>query len=180
MIRYILCLPFVLVSLFVNAQHTVPAKPGENFITLTGDRFKNEKIILTPHATGYNNLWFDNGKDKFTDIDLIGKYDGRSVDFQLRFPGKDSTYIIENNRTSTGSQQNDNNCLFLMNDKDTYGDGMGADPGSLKVIVTRYDKVGGLIEGSIDGILNTGARNNSVLKISGKFSVIRDKDKKAF
>ncbi len=180
MIRYILCLFIALVTFSVSAWHVPPVKTGENFIILTGERFKNEKIVLTPHATGYDNLWFDNGKQKFTDIDLIGKYDDRFVDFQLRFPGKDSSYIIENNRTSTGSQKNDDNCLLLMKDKDTYGDGLGADPGSVKVIVTRYDKVGGLIEGSIDGILMTGARNNTILKISGKFSVIRDKDKKGF
>ena len=177
--KKITLLIFLLAAKIIFAQppKTI-VKTGENSITLNGERFHHEKIMLKPHATGYDNLWFDNGKQKFTDIDLIGKYDDRFVDFQLRFPGQNGAYTIEDNRNAGGSQNNDNNCSFLMKDKDTYGDGLGAEPGSVKVIVTRYDKAGGLIEGTIDGTLMTGIRNNIAITISGKFSFIREKDSK--
>jgi hypothetical protein len=86
------------VSILCNALPKTLVKTGENFILLNGERFHNEKIILNPNKSGADNLWFDNGKRKFTDINLIGKYDGHSVNFQLRFPGKTGNYVIEDNR----------------------------------------------------------------------------------
>ena len=179
--RLCLMLCLIFTGSFCRAQQSkAVVKTGENTITLNGERFHNEKIILKPINTGADNLWFDNGKQKFTDINLVGKYDDRSVNFQLRFPGQTGVYTIENNRTSTGSQSNDNNCYLLMTDKDTYGDAPGGVPGSVTVTVTRYDKPGGLLEGAISGELMTGNRNNIPISISGNFSVVRAKDSKGF
>lgn len=50
--------------------------------------------------------------------------------------------------------------------------------GFVKVIFTRYDNVGGLIEGSFAGTLVTDTRKNATISISGNFSMIRDKDRK--
>ena len=180
MVRYFLISVLVLLSLTIYAQKNPSVKTGENFITLDGERFHNEKIILTPNAGGADNMWFDNGKQKFTDINLVGKYDGRSVNFQFRFPGKTGAYTIEDNRNPSGSQNNDNNCCLLMTDKDTNGDGLGAETGSVKIVVTLYDKVGGSIEGNINGTLMAGIRNNIPINIAGYFSVIHDKDRKGF
>jgi hypothetical protein len=176
----ILCLLLFFSAEMAYAQKKLPVKTGENFITLDGERFHNEKLVLSPHLTGYDNLWFDNGKQKFTDIDLVGKYDGRAVDFQLRFPGQLGTYTIEDNKTSTGSQRNDDDCYLLMKDKDVFGDGLGAQPGSIKVIVTRYDNVGGLVEGNISGKLASGDGTKNNISISGSFSFVREKDRKSF
>ena len=50
-----------------------------------------------------------------------------------------------------------------MKDKDTYG-----------------DATGGLIEETFTGTLDTGARTNNIITISGSFSVVRKKDRKRF
>ena len=73
--------------IFAQSPKTV-VKTGENFITLNGERFHNEKIILKPHLTGYDNDWNEYGKEKFTDINLTCKYHDRYLEFQLRFPSK--------------------------------------------------------------------------------------------
>ena len=155
-------------------------KTGENFILVNGNNFHDAKIMLRPNASGYDNLWFDSGKQKFTDINMLGTYDGRKVNFQLRFPGQSGTHTIEDNRNSTGSQKNDNNCYLIVGDKDTYGDGFGGQTGSVKVTITRYEAIGGLIEGNFTGTLSTDWNNKNELSISGSFSFIRGKDKKSF
>ena len=180
MINKILSLALFLVSLYVVAQTGTTLKNGESVLTVDGERFHNDKIIFRPNDTGYDNMWFDNGKQKFTDINLVGNYDGHSVNFQFRFPGQKGTYTIEDNRNDTGSQNNDNNCYFLMSDKDGFGDGLGGQTGSVKVTVTRFDNPGGLIEGSITGFLVTGNDSNPSITISGNFSVIRGRDRKSF
>lgn len=171
---------FNTITFTITAQPKKVVRTGENFILLNGDRFHNEKIKLEPNNTGYDNLWFNNGKQKFTDIDLVGKFDGRSVDFQLRFPGQTGTFIIEDNKAATGSQRNDLDCYLIMSDKDTYGDGLKAQTGSVKVEITKYDAVGGLIEGTFTGTLDNGKRSDNIITVSGKFSVVRDKDKTRF
>ena len=180
MIQKILSWAFFFVSLYAAAQPGAALKNGENNLTVDGERFHKDKIMFRPNDTGYDNMWFDNGKQKFTDINLVGNYDGHSVNFQFRFPGQKGTYTIEDNRNDTGSQNNDNNCYFRMGDKDAYGDGMGGQTGSVKVVVTRFDNPGGLIEGSIAGSLVTGDGGNHSISISGNFSVIRGKDRKSF
>ena len=162
--------------IFAQSPKTV-VKTGENFITLNGERFHNEKIILKPHLTGYDNEWNEYGKEKFTDINLIGKYHDRYLEFQLTVPGQIGTYTIEDNRNAGGSQNNDNNCRLLIDDKITYTESLDGETGSVKVIVTRYDKVGGLIEGNFTGTLVTDTKKNTTISISGKFSVIRNKNR---
>lgn len=181
MIRQILFCSVLMISGYAGAQPKIAVKTGENAITLSGERFHSEKIMLKPHIGAYSNNWFDNGTERFTSIDLIGKYDDRSVNFQLRFPGQIGTYTIEDNRNAGGSQNNNNNCYLIMGDKETSGDGMGegGQPGSVKVIVTRYDSVGGLIEGTFTGAL-IGGRTNTTITISGNFSFIRQKNSKGF
>jgi hypothetical protein len=179
MIRQIVFCSVLMISGYAGAQPKIAVKTGENAITLSGERFHSEKIMLKPNGEPYDNLWFDNGTQRFTDINLIGKYDDRYVNFQLRFPGQIGTYTIEDNRNDTGSQNNNNNCYLTVGDKGTSGDGMGGQPGSVKVIVTRYDSVGGLIEGTFTGALIEG-RNNNTITISGNFSFIRQKNRKGF
>jgi hypothetical protein len=180
--KFLLTISFISAFCLCNAQTKTAIKTGENFILLDGNSFHNAKILLKPNASGYDNLWFDSGKQKFTDINMLGNYDGRKVNFQLRFPGQTGTYTIENNRNDTGSQNNDNACYLLMSDKDTYGDsaGFGGQTGSVKVTITRYDSVGGLIEGNFTGTLSTDWKDKNELSISGNFSFIRGKDKKSF
>src|ERR1035437_2042025 len=121
--KFLLTICFISLFCFCNAQTKTAVKTGENIILLDGESFHNANILLKPNASGYDNLWFDSGTQKFTDINLLGKYDGRTVNFQLRFPGQLGTYTIEDNRNSTGSQTNDNSCYLMVGDKDTYGDG---------------------------------------------------------
>ena len=176
--RYFFVCIMACLLLQANAQPKPTVKTGENTITLTGERFHHETIALTACETGADNLWFDSGKQKFTDIYLAGKYDGRRISILFRVPGQKGTYTIENNRNEGGSQNNDNNCYLTLADKDG-SDGTGGQPGSLVVTFTTYDKVGGLIEGTINGTL-IGGQNDVPITVSGKFSIIRNNDRKGF
>lgn len=176
LVAILYCLPFTGMS---QPEHGQSGPSSDNFILLKDGPLPG-KIILIPNYTGYNNLWFSNSKQHYTDIDLTGNYNGRTVSFQLRFPGQSGQYTIADNRNQTGSQNNDNSCYLLISDKDTYGDGLNAQPGHVMVTVTRYDPAGGHIEGTFTGDLIYNSRDNKAIAVSGKFSVVRAKDKKSF
>lgn len=180
MFKFLTTICFVSTLCFCQAQTKTTVIPGENFILINGNIFHNVKILLKPNASGYDNLWFDSGTQKFTDINMLSNYDGRKVNFQLRVPGQAGSYTIEDNRNGTGSQKNDNSCYLLVGEKDAYGDGFQGQTGHVKVTITHYDAVGGLIEGNFTGTLSADWKDKNDISISGNFSFIREKDKKGF
>ena len=140
-----------------------------NYITITNLQFGTARIHLLPDRVGSTNLYFDNGKTHYTDVRLLGTYDDRTIEFEIKVPGQAGTYAINNDQASV------NNTVSLMiGNKYQMDDGGVYKPKNVTVVLTHFDVPGGTIGGTIAGVL-TKQDGSDPLNVSAEFSVPRGK-----
>lgn len=160
------------------------ARAADNVLVLDGERFHKTVVKFTAvKDADYEAFLFldkyGHGKTKSTRFDLHGTADGRPIEFQLSFqlyaPGTIEVVPLPDHPNDPAHF-----AMLIEPDKDTYGDGLQAKLGSMKVTVTKYEAVGGLIEGTVDGVLDTGGRADHDIHVTGHFSLRRQKDVTTF
>jgi hypothetical protein len=140
-----------------NATSGRLASVGKNSFVINGGGFSNQM----KKATNQSNMgWYDTS-NKICQVIVGSSTD--AVTFVLQFPG---------NKTGT-YKEGAGNIQFYDGKKQTT---LYADRNALKMTITRYDALGGLIEGTFSGKYSDMGRKTTVIITDGKFSVTRRKD----
>jgi hypothetical protein len=124
---------------------------GENYLLLNGERFKNQKVLLTKA----NGDWFATSKDAHGTISFYGNHDGRQLQLDIEWDGKNEQHIITNDIRHDGKRTGD--FIITMSDKAVYGDGLNAYPegeDEIKISILKIDETS--ISGEMKGVIEQG------------------------
>jgi len=140
-------------------------QPGENSFVIDGDGYVNALKVLSP-APYPQSLAFYQKADSTTGVSIADVSD--TLNFVVVFTGN-STGSFKNVKTGLSIQRKIGGQVF------SYIGGFDVDGTEVEVTVTRYDPVGGLVEGTFKGTC-IGYNGNKVTISNGKFSVTRWQD----
>src|SRR5438067_4486197 len=139
---------------------------GENYLTLNGPQFKNQKVVFTK----VEGDWYVAPNDTHSTLTLHGTFDNRSFVFEVEWAGKGEVHTINNEMRHDGLHDGD--FIISLPDKQVYGDGLHAYPvgeQEVKITVQKMDDLN--LSAIITGLVTN---NNDVLEISGAINLHRN------
>ena len=152
-------------SFVANAQLLTISLAGENFISLNGERFKNQKLIFTK-AEGD---WYSTEKDGHGTIEFTAPYQGRNVIINIEWDGSGNPHLVNNEIRHNGKREGE--FTITMEDKDTYGDGLNSYPSEedeIKISISKIDDSN--VSGNITGVITQG---RDKVKVNAAFNLKR-------
>src|ERR1035437_5253150 len=147
------------------AQKNSVTPVGENYIEISSLKIKKQRIEFNKITAD----WFVTANDSHCSITFKGPFDTRELTLAIEWSGKKDAYVITNETSHAGDRSGD----FLLSapDKDTYGDGLGAQPTGDQQVVVKVEKITDEnISGNISGLISDG---KDVIKINGHFSLAK-------
>lgn len=138
-------------SLCANGQPAPLGFSGENDLTLSGERFKDQKIIFTK-AIGD---WYSTVKDGHGTIEFRAPYQGRDIIMNIEWDGSNDPHLVNNEIRHNGKREGE--FIITMQDKDTYGDGLNAytsEEDEIKISISKIDDMN--VSGRITGMITQG------------------------
>ena len=139
---------------------------GENYIEISSPKIKKQRIDFN---RVYTTDWFVTANDSHCAINFEGPYDTRKLTLAIEWSGKKDAYVITNETIHAGDRSTD----FRLSspDKDTYGDGLGAQPEGDQQVIVKVEKITDEnISGNISGLIS---ENRDIIKINGHFSLAK-------
>jgi hypothetical protein len=125
-----------------------------------------EETSFIINGAGYNNkLWVMSGEGKPTVTS--GFYDIGEDETVCVITHNNNTLSIKFQGGTTGTYDEDVDLIFIINNV-AYASEEGA-----KVVITKYEDVGGIIEGTFTGTLKEVTGNKTFTLTNGKFAVLR-------
>jgi ribosomal protein S24E len=143
---------------------------GENYLLLNGERFKNQKIVLTK-AEGD---WFATSKDGHGTMSFFGTYDGRKLRLDIEWDGKNGLHLVTDEIRHDGKRTAE--FLMTMEDKAVYGDGLNAYPSGddeMNIKITQVSELS--VAGEMIGVITL---SNEKVKVNGVFNLSRKEAQK--
>src|SRR5450759_438966 len=147
------------------AQKNSVTPVGENYIEINSLKIKKQRIEFNKMTADC----FVTANESHCAITFKGPYDTRELTLSIEWSGKKDEYVITNETSHAGDRSGD----FLLSapDKDTYGDGLGAQPTGDQQVVVKVEKITDEnISGNISGLISDG---KDVIKINGRFSLAK-------
>ena len=147
------------------AQKNSVIPAGENYIEISSLKIKKQRVEFNKITAD----WFVTANDSHCSITFKGPFDTRELTLAIEWSGKKDAYVITNETSHAGDRSGD----FLLSapDKDTYGDGLGAQPTGDQQVVVKVEKITDEnISGNISGLISDG---KDVIKINGHFSLAK-------
>ncbi|HEY8690498.1 MAG TPA: hypothetical protein VIM07_14780 [Chitinophagaceae bacterium] len=139
---------------------------GENYIEISSPKIKKQRIDFN---RVYTTDWFVTANDSHCAINFEGPYDSRKLTLAIEWSGKKDEYVITNETSHAGDRSTD--FRLTSPDKDTYGDGLGAQPEGDQQVIVKVEKItDDNISGNISGLISDG---KDVIKINGHFSLAK-------
>src|SRR2546423_472299 len=158
---------FILAPLFFFVSARAQVNPvslvGENYLMLSGERFKSQKIIFDK-AEGD---WYRTEKDGHGSLEFSAPYDGRDVIIHIEWDGSNNPHLVNNEIRHNGKRTGE--FTIGMSDKTTYGDGLNADPSEedeIQISISKIDDVN--VSGNITGIVTQGREK---VKVNAAFNL---------
>src|ERR1035437_1664685 len=148
------------------AQKNSVTPVGENYIEISSPKIKKQRIDFN---RVYTTDWFVTANDSHCVINFEGPYDSRKLTLAIEWSGKKDEYVITNETSHAGDRSTD----FRLSspDKDTYGDGLGAQPEGDQQVIVKVEKItDDNISGNISGLISDG---RDIIKINGHFSLAK-------
>lgn len=139
---------------------------GENYIEISSPKIKKQRIDFN---RVYTTDWFVTANDSHCAINFEGPYDSRKLTLAIEWSGKKDEFVITNETSHAGDRSTD----FRLSspDKDTYGDGLGAQPEGDQQVIVKVEKITDEnISGNISGLISD---NRDIIKINGHFSLAK-------
>src|ERR1035437_2725293 len=142
---------------------------GENYIEISSPKIKKQRIDFN---RVYTTDWFVTANDSHCAINFEGPYDTRKLTLAIDWSGKKDEFVItdETNHIPNGD---DKKASFLVSvpNKDTYGDGLGAQPEGDQQVIVKVEKItDDNISGNISGLISQG---RDIIKVNGHFSLAK-------
>jgi hypothetical protein len=160
----------LLFSCSVNAQNKTISLSGENFISITGGKFINKKVVFTS-AEGD---WFATTTDAHGALTFYAPYDSRQIRLDMEWDGKNEDHIITNEVRHNGKHTGD--FIMTLPDKNVFGDGLNAYPDenngineAIKITVMSMDEMN--VQAKISGNISNGREH---MQVSGMISLKKD------
>src|ERR1035437_333862 len=118
------------------AQKNSVTPVGENYIEISSPKIKKQRIDFN---RVYTTDWFVTANDSHCVINFEGPYDSRKLTLAIEWSGKKDEYVITNETSHAGDRSTD----FRLSspDKDTYGDGLGAQPEGDQQVIVKVEKI---------------------------------------
>lgn len=160
-------LMIVLVQSLVASAQPVSV---DGYLVLNGERFKNQKIVLTK-ADGD---WFVTDKDAHGAITFDGQYDGRIIHLNIEWDGKDDSHLVTDEIRHDPKRLGE--FILTMEDKAVYGDGLNAYPlgeDQMHIKINRISEAN--VSGEWSGTIEQGSEK---VKVSGVFNLTRKEGQK--
>src|ERR1035437_1095872 len=148
------------------AQKNSVTPVGENYIEISSPKIKKQRIDFN---RVYTTDWFVTANDSHCVINFEGPYDSRKLTLAIEWSGKKDEYVLTNETSHADNRSGD----FLLScpDKNTYGDGLGAQPEGDQQVIVKVEKITDEnIEGNISGLITD---NRDIIKINGHFSLAK-------
>src|ERR1035437_8784302 len=148
------------------AQKNSVTPVGENYIEISSPKIKKQRIDFN---RVYTTDWFVTANDSHCVINFEGPYDSRKLTLAIEWSGKKDEYVITNETSHAGDRSTD----FRLSspDKDTYGDGLGAQPEGDQQVIVKVEKITDEnIAGNISGLISQG---RDIIKVNGHFSLAK-------
>ena len=151
-----------------------------NYLIVDGERFHADTIIFA--SKDCSAMWWpdrgNQGRAQSTHIRMLGKLNDAPVVFELNFPAHEAgTFDLTHGEGDAYTLSH--LAMLSQSDVKTYGDGARATLRRLTVTISRYDAVGGLIRGQVDGLLfmTSNAPYREIdIHVTGRFSITRSAD----